>query len=298
MTLKWIYPPARRALGFKNPAPSPKGFEMTERIASHATDALLTTPLAVSGGKGLLAAARWPVSLAAARSLTQLASETQVDGCAAALTQLRHYHQRYKVCQEHLKVPHVIHEGIVQRFCQQCSRFHAITEFEGDKRSCRAQLQRHNARRRRKAAERSKARASAPGGASPGGASPGDPSEYRRRSTGENRASDAIGVGDSQRPIRSQRLAARAAARSFARATGEASPDDSDGDVEESVSATSAPSNLGGTRSVPEPGAAARAAAPSPGPLLLEVRPHTTACDTLDLHTRRHLHTAPCLHTV
>lgn len=201
-----------------------------------------------------------------------------MDGCAADLTQLRHYHQRYKVCQEHLKVPHVIHEGIVQRFCQQCSRFHAITEFEGDKRSCRAQLQRHNARRRRKAAERSKARASAPGAPSPdgsGGGSPGDPSEYRRRSTGENRATDAIGIGDCRRPIRSQRLAARAAARSFARAAGEASPDDSDGDVDESISATSAPSNLGGTRGVPESGAAARAAAPSPGPLLLEVRLHT-----------------------
>ena len=28
-------------------------------------------------------------------------------------------------------------EGIPQRFCQQCGRFHHLDEFDGDKRSCR-----------------------------------------------------------------------------------------------------------------------------------------------------------------
>lgn len=55
----------------------------------------------------------------------------------ADLTGLRHYHQRYKVCHAHLKMDRLIHEGVVQRFCQQCSRFHRIEEFEGDRRSCK-----------------------------------------------------------------------------------------------------------------------------------------------------------------
>ena len=40
-----------------------------------------------------------------------------------------------------------------QRFCQQCGRFHHLVEFDGEKRSCRARLQRHNARRRKKEGE-------------------------------------------------------------------------------------------------------------------------------------------------
>lgn len=40
----------------------------------------------------------------------------------------------------------------MERFCQQCSRFHAVSEFEGDRRSCRTQLERHNARRRKQRA--------------------------------------------------------------------------------------------------------------------------------------------------
>ena len=46
----------------------------------------------------------------------------------------------------------IIREGKRQRFCQQCGRFHDLTSFDGDKRSCRARLQRHNARRRKKSA--------------------------------------------------------------------------------------------------------------------------------------------------
>lgn len=62
---------------------------------------------------------------------------SQVDGCHAKLDSLRHYHQRYKVCDDHLKMAELVHQGITQRFCQQCSRFHSITEFEGDRRSCK-----------------------------------------------------------------------------------------------------------------------------------------------------------------
>ena len=74
----------------------------------------------------------------------------QVDGCLTDLTGLKEYHNRYKICQYHLKIPCIIRNGNGQRFCQQCGRFHNISEFDGDKRSCRARLQRHNARRRKK----------------------------------------------------------------------------------------------------------------------------------------------------
>lgn len=39
--------------------------------------------------------------------------------------------------------------GSVVRFCQRCGVAHSLDSFDGDKRSCRRLLQRHNARRRR-----------------------------------------------------------------------------------------------------------------------------------------------------
>lgn len=57
----------------------------------------------------------------------------------------------------------IIREGKRQRFCQQCGRFHDLTCFDGDKRSCRARLQRHNARRRKKPAEGAAAATAKPG---------------------------------------------------------------------------------------------------------------------------------------
>jgi ankyrin repeat protein len=78
------------------------------------------------------------------------AAVCQVDGCDARLSGLKEYHQRYKICEFHLKVPSIVREGVKQRFCQQCGRFHDLASFDGDKRSCRARLQRHNARRRKK----------------------------------------------------------------------------------------------------------------------------------------------------
>ncbi|CAD7701248.1 unnamed protein product [Ostreobium quekettii] len=74
----------------------------------------------------------------------------QVDGCGADLSGLKEYHQRYKICEYHLKVSSIVKDGAQQRFCQQCGRFHGLSEFDGVKRSCRARLERHNARRRKK----------------------------------------------------------------------------------------------------------------------------------------------------
>ena len=84
------------------------------------------------------------------------AAVCQVDGCSVDLASLKEYHNRYKICEYHLKIPSIIREGLRQRFCQQCGRFHNIGEFDGDKRSCRARLQRHNARRRKNVAEPAK----------------------------------------------------------------------------------------------------------------------------------------------
>lgn len=72
-----------------------------------------------------------------------------VDGCNSNLSQCREYHRRHKVCELHSKTPMVKIEGRERRFCQQCSRFHALEEFDEGKRSCRKRLDGHNRRRRK-----------------------------------------------------------------------------------------------------------------------------------------------------
>ncbi|XP_059312961.1 squamosa promoter-binding-like protein 8 [Lycium ferocissimum] len=73
----------------------------------------------------------------------------QAEGCNADLTQAKHYHRRHKVCEFHSKAATVIAAGLTQRFCQQCSRFHVLSEFDNGKRSCRKRLADHNRRRRK-----------------------------------------------------------------------------------------------------------------------------------------------------
>ncbi|KAE8705474.1 Squamosa promoter-binding-like protein 13B [Hibiscus syriacus] len=72
-----------------------------------------------------------------------------VDGCTADLSKCRDYHRRHKVCELHSKTPRVSIRGQEQRFCQQCSRFHSLSEFDEGKRSCRKRLDGHNRRRRK-----------------------------------------------------------------------------------------------------------------------------------------------------
>lgn len=72
-----------------------------------------------------------------------------VDGCKADLSKCRDYHRRHKVCEMHSKTPKVTIGGHEQRFCQQCSRFHSLGEFDEGKRSCRKRLEGHNRRRRK-----------------------------------------------------------------------------------------------------------------------------------------------------
>ncbi|CAL1361512.1 unnamed protein product [Linum trigynum] len=73
----------------------------------------------------------------------------QAEGCTADLTHAKHYHRRHKVCEFHSKASTVVAAGLTQRFCQQCSRFHVLTEFDNGKRSCRKRLADHNRRRRK-----------------------------------------------------------------------------------------------------------------------------------------------------
>ncbi|KAF5730209.1 squamosa promoter-binding-like protein 6 isoform X2 [Tripterygium wilfordii] len=73
----------------------------------------------------------------------------QVYGCGRDLSSSKDYHKRHKVCEVHSKTAKVIVKGIEQRFCQQCSRFHLLAEFDDGKRSCRKRLAGHNERRRK-----------------------------------------------------------------------------------------------------------------------------------------------------
>ncbi|CAJ1780491.1 unnamed protein product [Sphenostylis stenocarpa] len=73
----------------------------------------------------------------------------QAEGCNADLSDAKHYHRRHKVCEFHSKAATVVAAGLTQRFCQQCSRFHLLSEFDNGKRSCRKRLADHNRRRRK-----------------------------------------------------------------------------------------------------------------------------------------------------
>ncbi|EOX96362.1 Squamosa promoter-binding-like protein 10, putative [Theobroma cacao] len=85
----------------------------------------------------------------------------QVEGCHVALVNAKDYHRRHKVCEMHSKAPKVVVLGLEQRFCQQCSRFHVVSEFDDSKRSCRRRLAGHNERRRKSSHHDSASRNSA-----------------------------------------------------------------------------------------------------------------------------------------
>ncbi|KAE8697219.1 Squamosa promoter-binding-like protein 12 [Hibiscus syriacus] len=73
----------------------------------------------------------------------------QVEDCGADLTNAKDYHRRHKVCEMHSKATKALVGNVMQRFCQQCSRFHVLQEFDEGKRSCRRRLAGHNKRRRK-----------------------------------------------------------------------------------------------------------------------------------------------------
>ncbi|KAE8690852.1 hypothetical protein F3Y22_tig00110893pilonHSYRG00630 [Hibiscus syriacus] len=77
------------------------------------------------------------------------APHCQVEGCNLDLSSAKDYHRKHRICESHSKSPKVIVRGLELRFCQQCSKFHGLSEFDEKKRSCRKRLSDHNARRRK-----------------------------------------------------------------------------------------------------------------------------------------------------
>ncbi|XP_010537252.1 PREDICTED: squamosa promoter-binding-like protein 14 [Tarenaya hassleriana] len=91
----------------------------------------------------------------------------QVDFCKEDLSNAKDYHRRHKVCKLHSKASKALVGKQMQRFCQQCSRFHLLSEFDEGKRSCRRRLAGHNRRRRKTQPEEITSRVVVPGNRDP-----------------------------------------------------------------------------------------------------------------------------------
>ena len=64
-----------------------------------------------------------------------LCTVLQVEECQRNLAKEKEYYRRYRVCKAHA-TQSVVHTcGEARRYCQQCSVFHAVHEFDGEKRS-------------------------------------------------------------------------------------------------------------------------------------------------------------------
>ncbi|KAI4389669.1 hypothetical protein MLD38_001870 [Melastoma candidum] len=93
----------------------------------------------------------------------------QVDNCNEDLSNVKDYHRRHKVCEVHSKSANALVGKQMQRFCQQCSRFHLLSEFDEGKRSCRRRLAGHNRRRRKTQADDANSRVPGPANQVPNG---------------------------------------------------------------------------------------------------------------------------------
>ncbi|KAM1019040.1 hypothetical protein PS2_040192 [Malus domestica] len=106
-------------------------------------------PVGMMSKKGKAAAAAAQLYGAGQPLALKVVPRCQVEGCHVALLNAKEYHRRHKVCAMHSKASRVTVLGQDQRFCQQCSRFHVVSEFDESKRSCRRRLAGHNERRRK-----------------------------------------------------------------------------------------------------------------------------------------------------
>ncbi|XP_020213579.1 squamosa promoter-binding-like protein 13A [Cajanus cajan] len=125
------------------------------QVGNSGTDSVLgkSKDVVVATGGGVSKVASSPSSGSSKRARainnTSLTVSCLVDGCNSDLSNCRDYHRRHKVCELHSKTPEVTIGGLKQRFCQQCSRFHSLEQFDERKRSCRKRLDGHNRRRRK-----------------------------------------------------------------------------------------------------------------------------------------------------
>ncbi|KAK6925137.1 SBP domain [Dillenia turbinata] len=117
------------------------------RFADH-RDAHSSRPLSATTNLSLVESLV-PAKRVRVSNLNSQIAFCQVHGCNKDLSSSKDYHKRHKVCEVHSKTAKVIVNGIEQRFCQQCSRFHLLAEFDDGKRSCRKRLAGHNERRRK-----------------------------------------------------------------------------------------------------------------------------------------------------
>jgi hypothetical protein len=60
--------------------------------------------------------------------------DCQVPGCTRDVSLQKAYSRRYRVCEIHLVAHTVEIDGRQQRFCQQCSRFQDVGDFDANKR--------------------------------------------------------------------------------------------------------------------------------------------------------------------
>ncbi|PSS33929.1 Squamosa promoter-binding-like protein [Actinidia chinensis var. chinensis] len=88
-----------------------------------------------------------------ARAVAGTVSRCQVPACEADISELKGYHRRHRVCLRCANATVVVLDGQKKRYCQQCGKFHILSDFDEGKRSCRRKLERHNNRRRRKPSE-------------------------------------------------------------------------------------------------------------------------------------------------
>ncbi|KAH7306849.1 hypothetical protein KP509_22G034200 [Ceratopteris richardii] len=84
---------------------------------------------------------------------SKVAARCQVPSCGEDISHLKGYHQRHRVCLTCANSPKVILKDQAHRYCQQCGKFHRLSDFDEGKRSCRRKLERHNRRRRRRPVE-------------------------------------------------------------------------------------------------------------------------------------------------
>ncbi|CAL9096246.1 unnamed protein product [Musa textilis] len=88
-----------------------------------------------------------------ARAAPAAACRCQVPRCEADIGELKGYHRRHRVCLRCACASSVDLDGESKRYCQQCGKFHMLSDFDEGKRSCRRKLEHHNKRRRRRHAD-------------------------------------------------------------------------------------------------------------------------------------------------
>ncbi|CAA3022142.1 squamosa promoter-binding 7 [Olea europaea subsp. europaea] len=85
-----------------------------------------------------------------ARNPAGATARCQVPECEADISELKGYHRRHRICLRCANASTVVLDGESKRYCQQCGKFHILSDFDEGKRSCRRKLEHHNRRRRRR----------------------------------------------------------------------------------------------------------------------------------------------------